>query len=70
MATTKKAVNPEKKIVQHGLTLLDVRQAAHDGQKVFDTVVMTGKLPVPKQAWMPWIQLVAATGINRADRRL
>ncbi|VVP98266.1 hypothetical protein PS914_03797 [Pseudomonas fluorescens] len=50
MTTTKKTVNPEKKIVQHELTFLDVRRAAHDGQKVFDTFVMTGKLPVTKQA--------------------
>lgn len=48
MDTTKKAAKPEKKIVQHELTLLDVRQAARDGQKVFDTFVMTGKLPVTK----------------------
>ncbi|WP_172668697.1 MULTISPECIES: hypothetical protein [Pseudomonas] len=48
MATTKKTDKPNKKVVEHELTFLDVRQAARDGQKVFDTFVITGKLPVTK----------------------
>ncbi|WP_176466857.1 hypothetical protein [Pseudomonas sp. Irchel s3b2] len=48
MATTKKVDKPNKKAVPHELTFLDVRQAARDGQKVFDTFVITGKLPVTK----------------------
>ena len=48
MANTKKTAKPDKKVVQHELTFLDVRHAAREGQKVFDTFVITGKLPVTK----------------------
>ncbi|MCO8313376.1 hypothetical protein [Pseudomonas mandelii] len=48
MATTKKVDKPNKKAVPRELTFLDVQQTARDGQKVFDTFVMTGKLPVTK----------------------
>jgi len=50
MTTTKQAAKPNKKLIQHEITFLDVRQAARDGQKVFDTFVITGKLPIEKQA--------------------
>jgi hypothetical protein len=48
MATTKKVDKPRKKVVSEELTFLDVRQAARDGQKVFDTYVISGKLPIAK----------------------
>ena len=47
MATTKKTDKPRRK-VHRELTFLDVREAARDGQKVFDTFVITGKLPITK----------------------
>jgi hypothetical protein len=47
MATTKKD-KPNKKAVRDELTLLDVRQAARDGQKAFDQFVITGRLPITK----------------------
>jgi hypothetical protein len=50
MATTKKSDKPTKKDVRNELTFLDVRQAARDGQKAFDKFVITGRLPVTKQA--------------------
>lgn len=49
MATPKKADKPRKKAVSEELTFLDVRQAARDGQKVFDTFVISGQLPISKQ---------------------
>lgn len=48
MATTKKVQKPQKKVISHELTYLDVRQAARDGQKAFERFVVTGKLPVSK----------------------
>ncbi|MCU1748716.1 hypothetical protein [Pseudomonas sp. 6D_7.1_Bac1] len=48
MATSKKIDKPRKKVVNADLTLLDVWQAACDGQKVFDAFVITGKLPITK----------------------
>jgi hypothetical protein len=48
MATTKKIDKPNKKVVRDELTFLDVRQAARDGQKVFDKFVITGRLPITK----------------------
>lgn len=48
MATTKKTEKPRKKAVSGELSFLDVRQAARDGQKAFDTFVISGKLPIPK----------------------
>jgi hypothetical protein len=44
MATTRKTDKPNKKDVRDELTFLDVRQAARDGQKVFDKFVITGRL--------------------------
>jgi hypothetical protein len=44
MATTRKTDKPNKKEVRDELTFLDVRQAARDGQKVFDKFVITGRL--------------------------
>lgn len=46
MATIKKVNKTPKKVVPNELTFLDVRQAARDGQKVFDKFVITGKLPI------------------------
>ncbi|NWB91623.1 hypothetical protein [Pseudomonas agarici] len=46
MGTTKKIDKPRKKLISSELTYLDVRQAARDGQKAFETFVITGKLPV------------------------
>ena len=46
MATTKKTDNPRRKVAHKELTFLDVREAARDGQKVFDTFVITGKFPI------------------------
>ncbi|MCV2220428.1 hypothetical protein [Pseudomonas mercuritolerans] len=48
MATTRKTDKPSKKEVRDELTFLDVRQAARDGQKVFDKFVITGRLPITK----------------------
>jgi hypothetical protein len=48
MATTRKTDKPNKKEVRDELTFLDVRQAARDGQKVFDKFVITGRLPITK----------------------
>jgi hypothetical protein len=48
MATTRKPDKPNKKEVRSELTFLDVRQAARDGQKVFDQFVINGRLPVTK----------------------
>lgn len=48
MATTQKTDKPDKKDVRDELTFLDVRQAARDGQKVFDKFVITGRLPFTK----------------------
>lgn len=48
MATTKKVDKAQKKVTQDELTFLDVRQAARDGQKVFDKFVIAGKLPITK----------------------
>jgi hypothetical protein len=48
MATTKKTEKPRKKAVSGELSFLDVRQAARDGQKAFDTFVISGKLPISK----------------------
>ncbi|MBI6620513.1 MULTISPECIES: hypothetical protein [Pseudomonas] len=42
----KKAKKTPKKNAPNELTFLDVRQAARDGQKVFDKLVITGKLPI------------------------
>ncbi|MDQ0126680.1 hypothetical protein J2W17_005667 [Pseudomonas lini] len=50
MTTTKQATKANKKLIPHEMTFLEVRQAARDGQKVFDTFVITGKLPIKKQA--------------------
>lgn len=48
MDTTKKVDKPRKKALSEELTFLDVRQAARGGQKVFDTFVISGKLPISK----------------------
>ncbi|WP_223462687.1 MULTISPECIES: hypothetical protein [unclassified Pseudomonas] len=48
MATTKKTDKPRRKVIHKELTFLDVREAARDGQKVFDAFVITGKLPITK----------------------
>ena len=48
MATTKKIDKPYKKPISSELIYLDVRQAAHDGQKSFHAFVATGKRPVTK----------------------
>lgn len=48
MATTKKVDKAQKKVTLDELTFLDVRQAARDGQKVFDKFVIAGKLPITK----------------------
>jgi hypothetical protein len=48
MTTTKKTDKPRRKVIHKELTFLDVREAARDGQKVFDTFVITGKLPITK----------------------
>jgi hypothetical protein len=45
MGTTKKVEKAHRKVTEE-LTFLDVRQAARDGQKVFDKFVITGKLPI------------------------
>ncbi|MGF6669301.1 hypothetical protein [Pseudomonas monsensis] len=39
---------PDKQKACDELTFLDVRQAARDGQKVFDKFVITGRLPITK----------------------
>ena len=43
-----KTDNPHRKIIHKKLTFMDVPEAAHDGQKVFDAVVINGKLPITK----------------------
>lgn len=48
MTTSKKTDKPRRKVIHQTLTFLDVREAARDGQKVFDTFVITGKLPITK----------------------
>jgi hypothetical protein len=48
MATAKKIEKPRKKVISQELTYLDVRQAARDGQKAFETFVITGNLPASK----------------------
>ncbi|QJI41252.1 hypothetical protein HKK52_10120 [Pseudomonas sp. ADAK2] len=48
MATSKKTDKPRRKVIHKTLTFLDVREAACEGQKVFDTFVITGKLPITK----------------------
>ncbi|MGC6371525.1 hypothetical protein [Pseudomonas sp. K2I15] len=48
MAITKKIEKPRKKAVSEELSFLDVWQAARDGQKAFDTFVISGKLPISK----------------------
>jgi hypothetical protein len=45
---TTSARKPAKQKVCDELTFLDVRQAARDGQKVFDEIVITGRLPITK----------------------
>jgi predicted HAD superfamily Cof-like phosphohydrolase len=50
MAITKKVEKTRRKITYEELTFLDVRQAARDGQKVFDKFVTTGKLSITKWA--------------------
>ena len=45
MATTKKTDKPRRKLIHRELTFMNVREAARDGQKVFDTFVITGKFP-------------------------
>ena len=42
------ARKPAKQKARDELTFLDVRQAARDGQKVFDKFVITGRLPITK----------------------
>jgi hypothetical protein len=49
MATTLKTDKSKNKQVREELTFLDVRQAARDGQKVFDEYVITGSL-TPQRA--------------------
>ncbi|WP_445179066.1 hypothetical protein [Pseudomonas sp. McL0111] len=44
MATTLKTDKSKNKQVREELTFLDVRQAARDGQNVFDEYVITGIL--------------------------
>ena len=44
--TTTPARKPAKQKVRDELTFLDVRQAARDGQKVFDEFVITGRLTI------------------------
>jgi hypothetical protein len=44
MATTRKTEKSKNRQVREELTFLDVRQAASDGQKVFDEYVITGSL--------------------------
>ena len=42
------ARKPAKQKARDELTFLEVRQAARDGQKVFDKFVITGRLPITK----------------------
>ncbi len=44
--STIKSQQDTQKVVPNELTFLDVRQAARDGQKVFDKFLITGKLPI------------------------
>ncbi|WP_223526714.1 hypothetical protein [Pseudomonas sp. BF-B-26] len=48
MATTKKTDNPRRKLTHRELTFMNVHEAAREGQKVFDTFVITGKFPSTK----------------------
>jgi hypothetical protein len=48
MTTTKKSVKRYRKVIRKELTFLDIREAVRDGQKVFDTFVITGKRPSTK----------------------
>lgn len=48
MTTTKKTDKRYRKVIRKELTFLDIREAIRDGQKVFDTFVITGKLPSTK----------------------
>ncbi|WP_415770190.1 hypothetical protein [Pseudomonas sp. LB3P38] len=50
MTTTKKTDKRYRKVIRKELTFLDIREAVRDGQKVFDTFLITGKLPSTKQA--------------------
>jgi hypothetical protein len=45
---TKKIKKTHRKATHEELTFLDVRQAASDGQNVFDRFVITGKLATKK----------------------
>ncbi|WP_447789259.1 hypothetical protein [Pseudomonas farris] len=47
MTTKKKNNKPGRKVIYKESTFLEVREAARDGQKVFDTFVITGKLNFP-----------------------
>ena len=44
----KKVEKARRKIIHKELTFLDVRQAARDGQKVFDRFIVTSKLATKK----------------------
>ncbi|PZW95268.1 hypothetical protein DFS28_10778 [Pseudomonas sp. 478] len=48
MASTKITDKPRRKVIHRELTFLDVREAVRNGQKVFDTFVITGRLPITK----------------------
>ncbi|MFL6968195.1 hypothetical protein [Pseudomonas alvandae] len=45
---TKKVKKTRRKVTHEELTFLDVRQAARDGQNVFDKFVITSKLATKK----------------------
>ncbi|MGJ7515570.1 hypothetical protein ACSFE6_14725 [Pseudomonas baetica] len=44
MAKAKKQKKIRRKTIHKKLTFMDVQQAAHDGQKVFDAFVIKGKI--------------------------
>ena len=46
MAHTKKTGNLRRKVILKELTFMDVRESARDGQKVFESFVITAKLPL------------------------
>ena len=48
MSTKKKVEEARRKVIHEELTFLDVRQAARDGQKVFDRFLITSKLATKK----------------------
>lgn len=50
MTTTKKTDKSNRKVIRKELTFLDIREAVRDGQKVFDTFLITGTLRSTKQA--------------------